>query len=228
LLRAVFQAQPEVSHIYLGSKRHILERIFNDRNEPFWRSAKQLEIGLIAPGKFAPFIRERFLASGKSIAGDALERLLDITGGHPYATQELAYFVWELVPGLGEASLAQTEEALGRVLRSEHNHFAQLWDETPHPQQLVVLALAEEPTRAIYSADYRERHELPPQPTLQTALVSLNKKEIIGRDDEGAYHVIEPFLAEWLRSERGDHGVWRQLARERGGRERRVGGRGRS
>ena len=31
LMRAVFQAQPEVSHVYLGSKRHILERIFRTR-----------------------------------------------------------------------------------------------------------------------------------------------------------------------------------------------------
>ncbi|HEX3241826.1 MAG TPA: ATP-binding protein, partial [Solirubrobacterales bacterium] len=40
LLRAVFQRQPEVAHVYLGSKRHVMERIFNDANEPFWRSAK--------------------------------------------------------------------------------------------------------------------------------------------------------------------------------------------
>ncbi|MGH2886909.1 MAG: AAA family ATPase, partial [Solirubrobacteraceae bacterium] len=31
LMRAVFQTQPEVGHVYLGSKRHILERIFNDK-----------------------------------------------------------------------------------------------------------------------------------------------------------------------------------------------------
>ena len=30
LMRAVFQEQPEVAHVYLGSKRHILERIFDD------------------------------------------------------------------------------------------------------------------------------------------------------------------------------------------------------
>ena len=41
LMRSVFQQQPEVAHIYLGSKRHMMERIFNDENEPFWRSAKQ-------------------------------------------------------------------------------------------------------------------------------------------------------------------------------------------
>ena len=59
LMRAVFQAQPEVSHVYLGSKRHMLERIFSDKNEPFWRSAKQLEIGMIPPKEFAPFIARR-------------------------------------------------------------------------------------------------------------------------------------------------------------------------
>jgi hypothetical protein len=201
LMRAVFQAQPEVSHVYLGSKRHLLERIFSSRNEPFWRSAKQLEIGVIAPGEFASFVRARFAASGKSVTDDALDRLLAVTRGHPYGTQELAYFVWELVPAGGEASTEEVDEALGRVLRSEHNHFAQLWDDAPRPQRLVMLALADEPTRSIYSADYRSRHELPATPTLQTSLAGLVRKEIVGRNEEREYCVIEPFLTEWLRRE---------------------------
>ena len=49
LMRAVFQRQPEVAHVYLGSKRHMMQRIFNDENEPFWRSAKQVELGVIEP-----------------------------------------------------------------------------------------------------------------------------------------------------------------------------------
>lgn len=205
LMRAVFQAQPEVSHVYLGSKRHILGRIFNDENEPFWRSAKQLEIGPIAPAKFAPFIRERFVDSGKGISDAALERLFEITNGHPYATQELAYFAWELLPPGSEASAGELEEALGRVLRAERNHFAQLWDDAPHPQRLLMLALAVEPTRSVYSAEYHERHELPRNPTLQTALAALLRKEIAGRDAGGEYRVLEPFLAEWLQREQRDY-----------------------
>jgi hypothetical protein len=198
LMRAVFQAQPEVSHVYLGSKRHLLERIFNDRNEPFWRSAKQMEVGPIPRDDFASFLLERFLDSGKGIDDAGLERLLDATGGHPYGTQELAYFVWELVPAGGEAGVAAVEEALTRVLRSEHNHFAQLWDDAPQPQRLVLLALAAEPTRSPYAADYHARHDLPATPTLQTALGGLQRKELVGRDAGGEYRVIEPFLAEWL------------------------------
>lgn len=201
LMRAVFQTQPEVGHIYLGSKRHILERIFNDKNEPFWRSAKQLEIGPIAPAKFAPFIRERFEASGKTIAGDALDRVLEATGGHPYGTQELAYFTWELAPPGGEVTVAEVDEALARVVRSEHNHFAQLWDDAPHPQRLLMLALAEEPTAGVYAAGYHSRHELPANPTLQIALSGLIKKEIVGRNGEGEHCIVEPFLAEWLERE---------------------------
>ncbi len=205
LMRAVFQTQPEVSHVYLGSKRHILERIFNDKNEPFWRSAKQLEIGMIPPAKFGPFLRDRFAASGKGITPDGLEHLLAVSGGHPYGTQELAYFVWELIPPGGDAGVADIETAVSRVLRSENNHFAQLWDEAPHPQRLVMLALADDPTASIYSADYHQRHELPANPTLQTALAGLIRKEIAGRGPDGEYRVIEPFLAEWLTHEQRDY-----------------------
>lgn len=205
LMRAVFQTQPEVSHVYLGSKRHILQRIFNDKNEPFWRSAKQLEIGAIQPSKFEPFIRDRFNASGKAITGEALHRLLEISGGHPYATQELAYYLWELIPPGGEAATASLARAVDRVLLSEHNHFTQLWDEAPHAQRLLMLALADEPTDSVYSGSYHESHELPANPTLQTALKGLINKEIAGRDTDGGYRVIEPFLAEWLqRNQRSD------------------------
>ena len=203
LMRAVFQAQPDVSHVYLGSKRHLLERIFNDRNEPFWRSAKQLEIGTIAPAVFAPFLRDRFAATGKGITDVGLDWLLEVTAGHPYGTQELAYFVWELVPTGGEASAPDVEEGVARVVRSEHNHFAQLWDDAPRAQRLVMLALADEPTRSVYATDYHERRDLPATPTLQTALAALVRKEIVGRGDGGVYRIIEPFLAEWLLREQG-------------------------
>lgn len=220
MMRAVFQAQPEVSHVYLGSKRHILERIFDDRNEPFWRSAKQLEIGLIAAAKFAPYIRRRFRSSGKSISDGALEDLLAVSYGHPYGTQELAYFLWELIAPGAEAEAADVSEALARVLRSEHNHLASVWDEAPRPQRLAMLALAAEPTTGVYAAAYHERHELPANPTLQTALAALRKKEIVGVDADGRYRVIEPFLSQWLEREARDDAASRLTRRPGSRRDR--------
>ena len=201
LMRSVFQEQPEVGHVYLGSKRHVLERIFDDENEPFWRSSKRLELGTIEAGAFARFLRKRFEDTEKGIDDEALSRVLEATGGHPYGTQELAYFLWELVPTGHFARIGDVEAALAQALRSEHNHFAKLWDDAPHAQRLVMLALADEPTRSLYAADYAERHELPAKPALQRAIGALVAKEIAGRGDGRVYRIAEPFFADWLRTE---------------------------
>lgn len=191
LLRSVFQRQPEVAHVYLGSKRHVLDRIFNDRNEPFWRSAKTLEIGPIPKAAFARFLRDRFAATGRPIDDTTVARLLELTNGHPYATQELAYELWEAPDDLAAA--------LDRVLRSEHNHFEQLWDEAPGAQRRLLVALAEEPTPAPYSQGFRLAHDLPAPSTLQVALAALQRKEVVGRTGEGTTAIVEPFFAEWIR-----------------------------
>jgi AAA+ ATPase superfamily predicted ATPase len=207
LMRSVFQAQPEVGHVYLGSRRHVLERIFSDRNEPFWRSAKRMEIGMIPPKAFAAFIRTRFEQAGREISDDALARLLAATHGHPYATQELAYSVWEAAPAGAEATVATVEQALEHVIRSEDNHLSQIWESATPPQRLLMLALADEPTPSIYGAPYHERHELPGNPSLQTALEALLRREVVGRNRDGEYVVVEPFLVEWLGREEGRGGV---------------------
>ncbi len=95
LMRAVFQQQPEVAHVYLGSKRHMLRRLFSDENEPFWRSAKQMELGVIEAEAFAPFIARQFERTGRFVSAEAVDAILEITAGHPYATQELCYFAWQ-------------------------------------------------------------------------------------------------------------------------------------
>lgn len=200
LMRAVFQQQPEVAHVYLGSKRHVMDRIFNDKNEPFWRSAKIMELDRIEPVAFAPFLVDRFDATDKSISADAVAALLDCTEGHPYATQQLGYFTWERTPEGGEASEEVVETALGDVLRSEHTHFLLLWEGSSTNQKLVMEALAREPGHP-FKADYRRRHGLGPATNVQRALGALEQREIaVG--SAAAYRLAEPFLAEWLGTRR--------------------------
>jgi uncharacterized protein len=196
LMRSVFQEQPGVGHVYLGSKRHMMERIFNDENEPFWRSAKQLELDVISPSDFAPYIAERFEATGRRIPAEATAAVLRITGGHPYATQELCYFLWELTPGGRRATSELVEAALDAVLRSEHAHFSLVWERASAAQRLLLQALAAEPGRPLRS-DYRRRHGLPGPSSVQRALEALTRNELVGRPDR-EYRIVEPFLAEWL------------------------------
>jgi hypothetical protein len=200
LMRAVFQEQPHVAHVYLGSKRAMMARLFNDENEPFWRSAKQIELGVIAPDLFREFIRERFAATGKQAGEDTVDGVLRITGGHPYGTQELCYSLWEETPPGGTADVDALDRALVDVLRSENAHFTRIWEEASRSQRLTLLALAEEPLVPM-TGDYRRRHGLPAPSTVQKALDTLVAEELVAKDAPGDYRIAEPFLAEWIRRE---------------------------
>ena len=131
LMRSVFQEQPEVSHVYLGSRRHMMEQIFNDENEPFWRSARQMELGRDPTGGCSP-------ASSRTASADVAvgsqrsdrRRCWRSPTSHPYGTQELAYALWEVTPrGGGTAGMTGLDAALARVLHSENAHFLRIWED---------------------------------------------------------------------------------------------------
>ncbi len=196
LMRAVFQRQPEVAHVYLGSKRHMMQRIFNDENEPFWRSAKQVELGVIAREPFAAYIKHQFERTDRYVAAAAIDAILDTTGGHPYATQELCYFAWQETAADERAEAEHVDAALTKVLRSEHAHFSLLWERASSVQRLLLTELAREPGRPL-TGDYRRRHNLPAPSTVQRAVEALERDELVARD-RGSVRIVEPFLAAWL------------------------------
>jgi AAA+ ATPase superfamily predicted ATPase len=196
LLRSVFQEQPEVAHIYLGSKRHLMERIFSDENEPFWRSAKRTELGAIEPDAFKPFIADGFRGHDRDIEDEVVDRILSITGGHPYGTQELCYFLWAETAAGETADGARLEEAMTKLLRSEHSHFSDLWDRATANQRVLLTALAAEPGRP-FSEGYRGRHNLRGMSTTQRAVGALVQQEVVSRDG-GLLRICEPFYAEWI------------------------------
>jgi hypothetical protein len=196
LMRSVFQRQPEVAHVYLGSKRHMMNRLFNDENEPFWRSAKQMEIGLIDRDAFRSFIEAQFAKTDRGLVSATVDRVLTVTDGHPYATQELCYFLWELVPEGFSATSTDVDDALAAVLRSEHAHFSRVWEKAARGQRLVLQALAAEPDEPI-SEEYRRRHNLPADATVRKAVRTLRDDELVARIERG-YVIAEPFFAEWI------------------------------
>ena len=198
LMRSIFQKQPEVSHVYLGSKRSMMERIFNDPNEPFWRSAKKMELGLIAPDLFAPFIRHRFAGTGRGIDDRVVDDLLAMTHGHPYGTQELCYFLWEEVAEGAEAGEASLDVAVTKVLRSENAHFSRIWTKAVPNHRLIFQALAEERVVRQITDAFRLKHGLPHDATVRKALRAMIDDELVVHGDDG-FRIAEPFFAEWIR-----------------------------
>lgn len=201
LMRSVFQTQPEVAHVYLGSKRHALHAIFSDRNEPFWRSTRQMELGRLPHQAFERHLRSRFAETERDADDEAVGRILEITDGHPYATQELAFFTWALVPHGHPTRVEDVEAGLANVLSAEHNNLARLWDAATRNERLVLLALRKGPLN-LYAEETRERTGLPAATFVQRAVKSLVRDDVVEKGPDGRYRLAEPFLAEWLDRER--------------------------
>ncbi len=201
LMRSVFQTQPEVAHVYLGSKRHAMHAIFNDRNEPFWRSTRQMELGRLPHQALEAHLRSRFAATERDADDETVSRILEVTDGHPYATQELAFFTWVHVPHGYPARVADVEAGLANVLSAEHNNLARLWDAATRNERLVLLALRNGPLN-LYAEETRERAGLPAPTFVQRAVKSLVRDDVVEKAPDGRYRLSEPFLAEWLDRER--------------------------
>ena len=156
LIRAVFQTQPEVGHIYLGSKRHIIDKIFDDKNEAFWRAPRGSSSGG-SRERFTPFIKQRFERPTRGSAtrpstGSSTRR------GAPVRTQQLAYMTWG-------SCRRGTMGARGRESRRQQSAprraqpLREDLERRDRDQRLLILALAAEPS-GLYGIEYQERYGL--------------------------------------------------------------------
>lgn len=198
LMRAIFQFQGEVAHVFLGSKRHLMQRVFTDENEPLYRSAKPLLLRPIGRDDFAAFIRGRFTATQQHITEEAIGGILAVTGGQPHDTQQLCHFTWSLAQlEQVEATAPLVDRAVDDVIDAESARYTALWEALSAHQRLVLAAVAAE-GEAVYSEAYRERHRLGAASSVRTSLERLVERDVVERSVQGTYRVLDPFLRLWL------------------------------
>lgn len=198
LMRSIFQEQGEVAHVFLGSRQHLLQRVFADRHQPLYRLARPMALGPIDASAFAPYIRGRFAAAHSQITRDGIDSLLSITGGHPNDTQELAHFAWARAVADGTPATPDTvRRALSEVVSAESGRFVVIWDNLSPLQRRTLSAVAVEGAR-LYAVDVRQRFQLGDPSGLQKALQRLTELELIEPVQRGSHRVPDLFLRAWL------------------------------
>src|SRR6266508_3642740 len=202
VMRAILQDQDDVAHVFVGSKRHLMEMLFMDKTQHLYRAAKPLPVGPIAPQKFARFIRRRFDASDEGITDETVTRVLALTGGRPYETQALCSFVWEQAREEGAPATPEVlDRALVRLLEAESARATAVWDGLSRHQRALLRAVAAE-GNGIYSEGYRRRHKLGSASSVTTSIKALEAKEL-AQGSGGNYEVADVFVGEWIRRSGG-------------------------
>lgn len=197
-LRAKIQHHQDVAYVFMGSKRHLMERIFNDKSRPFYKIGKTFTLRKIPKDKFALFIEKRLKDTGMGIEPFLIEEVLKITDGHPYYTQMLMHEVWNESYQDRTITQESLKSGLDQVFLHQLDAFILLWDLLSPKQKNLLAALAIDENLSLHSQSAIIKYELGSPATVSKSLKMLANKELL--EQEGRRYVFSDiFFKEWLR-----------------------------
>jgi len=183
--------------IFVGSRRRILLEMFNDRKRPFFQSTINYELGTLPREELIDFMVSRFEEAGKDLSRDLGARVCDLLGHHPYYIQKFCFFLFDRV----EHTVTQEEvnETYRLVLESERALFEAVLRRLTAKQIAVLTAVAKEPTKKLFAAEYMERHGLKSTGGIQRGLSVLTGEDLVEQHpSDGIWTVVDPLLERWI------------------------------
>jgi hypothetical protein len=179
-----------------------MEQMIGPRR-PFYKAGPVLRLGRIPAGVFAEFVDARFRRSGLVPEPGLGAAVVELAGNLPYDVQRLAHEAWDDASArrrrrIGVEDLHAT---LRRLLAEQGPLFDVTWQRLTLAQRAVLRAVVFEHGAGLLSADSRVRHRLGAPSSVQAALAALRREEIISREDDGRYAVIDSLLREWIARE---------------------------
>jgi hypothetical protein len=158
LMRSVFQASPDVSFLFMGSKRSLMDGLFSDRRRPFYNFGRRMELGRLPYEPLGEFVEGSFEVAGRHITPETVDVLLDLCQGHPHRAQQLSFHAFRLAKASGDVVDEETALAAkgGALNEAEREFRAILDDESVAPGRFrcPLQGTEDEP----YSRPYMRRH----------------------------------------------------------------------
>lgn len=198
-LRSVIQHHKDVSYIFLGSRKHLIQKMFLDQSRPLYKAGGHYALGPIEVKDWLPFIKKRFNDSGKLIDDDKIETLCRITEGHPFYTQHLCHALWERSMQDQQVTDEDLDEAVRLLLQRESYAYTALWESLAVNQQRFLKGLSVEPDGIkVFSSEFLTKYGLKSPSNAQRVVAALLERDIIDRT-EGSFVIVDRFFRIWLR-----------------------------
>jgi hypothetical protein len=191
--------QKQASYFFIGSRRRILLGIFNERQRPFFQTAINYPLKILPVDELVEFIAIQFTRNKCKCTQDMARELVSRVGCHPYYTQKVAFFVYELS---GKVTMEAILQGIEKLILSERPVFeATIQSLSPH-QRLLLQALAKEPTQKLLASDYIRNHRLGSVGGVQHSARLAENLDLIEKDEEKSiWRVVDPVFAMWLRKQ---------------------------
>jgi uncharacterized protein len=192
-MRAVFQRSTAVSYLFAGSIEHVVRDLFAPARRAFSGFGSFYALRPISEEEWRRGLQERFAADDCTVAEPALDRIVELGGGHPRATMRIAQqaHLASIELDVREIDLDLVQLGFERALEGDRPTMEQVVERVRmlHKHGLTVVravAAGESPPRRLHPG-VRDR-----------VLKLLRDAGVVEHEARGRWRVIDPLLRHYL------------------------------
>ncbi len=197
-LRTVWQLQKSVSYCLFGSKKHLMNELFEKRSLPFYKFGDAIYLQKIDTQNWVDYICRRFESTGKHISKELAERICTQVENHSSYVQQLAWLVW--IHTDKTATSQDFELAYQDILDQNTPLFEKQTESLTTNQLNFLRAVIESPDSELSSQEILQKYHLGSSANVVVIKKALLKKELI-EIEKCKVMIPDPVLKEWLKKE---------------------------
>lgn len=199
-LRSVWQLQQSVSYCLFGSKKHLMNELFEKKSLPFYKFGDVIYLPKISSEDWIGYICERFECTGKSISKELAERVCLTVDNHSSYVQQLAWLIW--IHTQKKATEENFADAYQDLIDQNSPLFEKQTENLSSYQMSFLRALVDGVRSEFTTQEVLQKYQLGSSANVSIIKHALIKKEIIESENKQIY-LADPVMKLWLKKELG-------------------------
>lgn len=196
-LRSVWQLQSNVSYCLYGSKKHMMEKMFQSQSHPFYRFGDLFYLDKISETDWVEYICDRFRVTGKEISRELASEICTVTDRYSSYVQQLAWLVWLRTDK--HATKEDVEFGIDRMLDACEPLFIQQTESLSAYQMNFLRALANGVHTGFTRSEILDTYQLGTAANISRLKKALTEKDLIMMTAPKKLEISDPILALWLK-----------------------------
>ena len=197
-LRTVWQLQKSVSYCLFGSKKHLMNELFEKKSLPFYKFGDAIYLSKIGTADWVEYICSRFMVTGKVITKELAERICRMVDNHSSYVQQLAWLVWIRTDQL--ATINDLEAAYQDIIEQNTPLFEKQTESLTTYQMNFLRAIIDGVHSEFTTQETLNKYQLGSSANVAIVKKALVKKELI-EVEKRQIVISDPLLAVWLKKE---------------------------
>lgn len=197
-LRSVWQLQQSVSYCLFGSKKHLMNELFEKKSLPFYKFGDSIYLPKISTADWISYICERFESTGKHISRELAERVCVAVDNHSSYVQQLAWLLW--IQTNDEATEQNFANAYQDLIDQNSPLFEKQTENLSSYQMNFLRALVDGVHSEFTSSEILHKYQLSSSANVTTIKRALIKKELIETENKQV-QLADPVMKLWLKQE---------------------------